>query len=88
MPHQGREACLSIAGEWAGPATICFADICPLCDDGDVDRDGDVDLYDFAWFQACFGSPGSGDCRCVDMDNDNDVDLDGFEDFLDALNGP
>jgi len=46
---------------------------------GDVDQDGDVDLIDFATFQACYtdvsGTP-SPDCDVCDFDGDGHVDTD------------
>ena len=81
--------CTSWPGEWAGPFTQCFADLCPICDDGDANQDSYVDLADYAKFQMCFGSPAAaGDCKCLDMDNDNDVDLDDCDRFEPALTGP
>jgi hypothetical protein len=55
------EDCIGFfSGEWAGPFTTCpivDTDLCPLCDDGDIDGDLDVDLYDFAAMQECFALP-------------------------------
>ena len=79
---------LNPPGTWAGPFTTCFPDLCPICDDGDFDRDGDVDLEDFADFQQCFGAPAGAVCKCLDMDNDNDVDTADLELFVDAVESP
>ena len=76
--------CTSAGGQWSGPLTVCFEGVCPLCDDGDADEDGDVDMHDFAWLQVCFGATGTGDCKCLDMDNDNNVDLDDNQLFFKA----
>jgi hypothetical protein len=51
---------------------------------GDLDRDDDVDLSDFAVFQNCYGGPNNppaGGCPepdFADMDGDNDVDVADF----------
>ena len=82
--------CTSWPGEWAGPFTTCFTDLCPVCDDGDPDQSGTVDMADFADLQMCFDGPlgGTGECKCLDMDNDNDVDRDDHDTFEQALTGP
>ena len=88
LDAQLESACTGAAGEWAGPFTTCppnHAYLCPICDDGDADRDGDVDLEDFAQFQICFNGPGGEDCKCLDMDNDIDVDLADYESFQSLL---
>ncbi len=51
----------------------------PVCDGGDTDDDGDLDLVDYSVFANCVGGPGtappSGECvRCFDYDGDGDVD--------------
>ena len=46
---------------------------------GDCDSDGDVDLDDFAEFEACLTGPGGGlsepACACFDFDYSGDIDL-------------
>jgi hypothetical protein len=45
---------------------------------GDLDEDGDVDLFDYAVFFSCVTAPGDPpepDCSSADMDEDGDVDL-------------
>ncbi len=46
---------------------------------GDCEDDGDVDLADYALFQACMtgpaGAPPTGDCRCFDVNRSGTVDL-------------
>ncbi len=59
---------------------------------GDLDGDNDVDLADFAAFQACFNGPnrtprGSG-CGGADGDLDGDVDLADFALFQACFHGP
>jgi len=60
----------------------------------DADADGDVDVNDFAVFQACFNGPGrpfvgSGrTCGCFDADGDRDVDVNDFAVFQACFNGP
>lgn len=59
--------------------------------DGDFDRDGDVDLDDFASFRACFGGAGKAvekDCYPGDFDGDGDVDLLDYRAFQVALTSP
>ncbi len=58
----------------------------------DLDRDGDVDLSDFAAFQLCFNGPNRSPtlptCTASDFDNDGDVDLADFAIFQTCFNGP
>lgn len=57
---------------------------------GDCDKDGDVDLDDFAGFSACLGGPGTGigaGCGCFDLNGDEDVDLLDFAEFQTAFTG-
>jgi len=64
----------------------------------DADRDGDVDVNDFAIFQACFNGAGKPypetlppaarqRCRCLDEDEDADVDVGDFAVFQACFNG-
>ena len=61
------------------------------CVPGDCDCDGDVDLHDFADFEACLEGPGSGlpqpDCACFDLDGNGDVELFDFAEFQLAFTG-
>ncbi len=50
----------------------------PVCDPGDADGDGDVDLDDFAILKRNFGTSEGADCSMGDFDEDGDVDLDDF----------
>ena len=58
---------------------------------GDCDFDGDVDLDDFADFEACLSGPGGGlpepSCACFDCDDSGDVDLEDFAAFQQAFTG-
>ncbi len=54
----------------------------------DCDEDGDVDLVDFAGFQACFGSPATGACACADINGDSAVDLADLDLFIGQMSGP
>ncbi len=59
---------------------------------GDGDLDADIDLADFAGFQACFGQPEGGDvpdeCQPFDFDKNNDVDLTDFAAFQELFATP
>jgi len=55
---------------------------------GDFDVDGDIDMSDFAAFQACFGLPSAGGCEPADMTGDELVDLTDFAAFSAVLSGP
>jgi hypothetical protein len=58
----------------------------------DLDKDGDVDLSDFSYFQSCFGGPNrppaQSGCDSADLDGDADVDLADFAVFQSCFNGP
>jgi PKD repeat protein len=63
----------------------------PSATKGDIDGDEDVDLDDYAVFQACLTGPG-GDitappCDLADLDVDGDVDEADFGEFKACLNG-
>jgi hypothetical protein len=57
-----------------------------------MDGDSDVDLSDFAFFQACFNGPNRpsplAECEPSDLDDDADVDLSDFSRFQACFNGP
>ncbi len=76
-------------GEW-DESDGTFSAVAPTAD-GDYDDDGDVDLKDFAGFQACIGSPATGDCgNAFEFTLDgiiNATDYAGFQAALDA-SGP
>ncbi len=58
---------------------------------GDCDGDGDVDLDDFADFNACLVGPDGGlgtGCECFDFDDDGDNDLNDFAEFQVNFTGP
>ncbi|MFH0982300.1 MAG: hypothetical protein V2A79_12275 [Planctomycetota bacterium] len=62
---------------------------CPPPGDGDFDKDGDVDLKDFAAFQVCFGSTGHlPTCSAGDFNGDGDVDLGDYHAFNLVITGP
>ncbi len=60
--------------------------------DHDYDDDGDVDLEDFAFFQACFTGadkgPAAAGCEVFFVDADYDIDDDDFFSFQQAFTGP
>jgi hypothetical protein len=56
----------------------------------DFDRDGDVDLDDFAVFRACFSGPAvayTGDCAKADFDHNGNVDQADFGIFQRCYSG-
>jgi len=58
------------------------------CLTGDFDLDGDVGLYDFAFFEACMSGPDEGvalPCAVADLDQDIDVDLADFRIFQNSF---
>ena len=73
----------SAAGFW-GPYTAAFLDV---CDAGDLDCNGAIDLADFAWLEACLAGPDvaipPAGCEPAqfdrsDLDGDTDVDVGDF----------
>ena len=74
--------------------TMSMGGMAFLPGEGDADRDGDVDLDDFAIFQSCFTGvldtrdPLPVACVFLDADDDNDLDLTDFADFQSAFTGP
>ena len=58
----------------------------------DVDSDGDMDLSDFAAFQACFSGNGvaftNESCAVLDADGDGDIDRRDFMIFQQVFTGP
>ncbi len=68
------------------------AQLVPAAKPADFDQDGDVDLEDFAAFQACFNGPNAppavGCSVPADLDGDGDVDLVDFSRFQACFNGP
>ncbi len=58
---------------------------------GDFDMDGDMDVQDFAVFQACFRGTGGGiepTCEPLDFDGNGDIDLSDHAEFIGVLSGP
>jgi hypothetical protein len=56
---------------------------------GDVDLDGDVDLFDSGELQRCFGlQPVDNDCLAFDLDQTGDVGLSDFAIMEPNLTGP
>ena len=65
-------------------------DLTPSVANGDGDRDGDVDLQDFAAFQRCFAGPGSpeSDCQPLDLLPDFEINLADLPAFQKRMSGP
>jgi hypothetical protein len=66
---------------------------CSTFGPGDHDGDGDVDLYDYSWFQACFSGDGYAyptgmACAYFDFDEDGDVDRTDYAEFHALFGGP
>ena len=73
--------CQLIGGLYAGDGTDCNTFNCGTLCRGDLDGDGDVDVFDFGAFAPNFGTI-SGASRCQgDMDCDGDVDVFDFGAF-------
>lgn len=70
---------------------VKFVSAAPPSIDADLDGDRDVDLADFAFFQACVtgadAGPVAGACAFSDFDADRDVDQADFGAFQRCLNG-
>ena len=82
------DACDQCAGTPAGQRVDRFG-----CVAWDLDNDLDVDVADFAQFQACFNGPdqpppGPAWCPRCDGDADGDVDVNDFAAFQLCFNGP
>ncbi|MFQ5491321.1 MAG: M1 family metallopeptidase [Phycisphaerae bacterium] len=76
-------------GVAGGPAVVSFS---VICDWGDSDCDGDVDLKDFARFQSCHtgtgGGPPANGCAMMRLDAGTEVDLNDFRQFIALMQGP
>lgn len=63
--------------------------VCNDVGDGDFDMDGDVDLVDFAEFQACWGASSPlGACGAGDLNGDASVGSGDLSQFATQLGGP
>jgi len=65
------------AGKWCHEST----DACIPYGNGDFDADNDVDLYDFRYFQKCFGHIADPLCQPANINGDGMVDLDDYAAF-------
>jgi hypothetical protein len=63
-------------------------DTCILYGDGDFDNDGDVDLFDFGWFQWCCDGTAHNACEPANFSGDEKVDLADYAGFEAVLGGP
>jgi len=83
--------CESLGGVFRGHGTSCALLSCPPPFKPDHDMDGDVDLEDFAWFQACLSGTKvtpTIPCQVADLDDDTDVDSADLLAFITCLSGP
>ena len=55
---------------------------------GDLDNDGDVDMFDFSAFQVCFGQSATGECELCNLAGGDVIDLDDFALLAAAMGGP
>ncbi|UCF33676.1 MAG: hypothetical protein JSV78_15225, partial [Phycisphaerales bacterium] len=69
-------------------AVIVMDISCAVSASGDFDRDGDVDLEDFAAFARCYGQPADGPCGAGNMAGGDTIDLDDYAMFYGAMTGP
>jgi hypothetical protein len=74
------------------PGTPCLESAChDGCLIGDTDGDGDMDLFDYAGLQSCFGETNPEKPGCSDLfnfDDDQDVDVRDFREFCERGHGP
>ena len=88
--HCAGDVCISdaspcLANEWCDES----ASQCVMHGSGDFDVDGDIDLRDFAAFQACFGAMANEACRPGNLTGLNaDIDSADFGAFAAELTGP
>jgi len=66
----------SLGGVWIDDVQLVSAG--GVCNPGDADGDGDVDLDDFVILKNNFGTTDGATCAEGDFDGDGDVDLDDF----------
>jgi hypothetical protein len=73
----------------AGSIPCLIGSVSEVTIPGDMDNDGDVDLFDYAAFQTCVtgidGGPASQECAPGDFDFDDDIDLIDFAGFQAAF---
>ncbi len=89
---EGSYRCMVSADCGSLPSDVALLDVyTPPPIPGDFDGDGDVDLDDFAFLQACFtGSgvaPTQPQCNDADFDVDEDVDAVDLNRFLNCFSG-
>ncbi|MFW6154921.1 MAG: hypothetical protein ACOC95_06875 [Planctomycetota bacterium] len=65
-----------LGGVWIDDVQVSSG--APVCNPGDADGDGDVDLDDFVILKNNFGVAEGATCDMGDFDGDGDVDLDDF----------
>ncbi len=85
--------CQALGGTWKGSASTCASRICSPNPFADKDRDGDVDMNDFAAFQRCVttgaGSPAVRvGCGSFDWNSDGAIDQADLDKFVLCASAP
>ncbi len=75
-----------LTGEHVAYAALQSAMVWPRVPD--FDGDGDVDLKDFAGFQACYGQPATGTCLNAELTGDGVIDAADVPCFVGRVQGP
>lgn len=70
-------------GTWCDEGTAA----CQAYGNGDLDSDGDMDLRDFALFQACYGAPAGPACWPANLTGDALIDAADLAAFVGGLSG-
>ncbi len=65
-----------------------MANTCVPYGDGDFDADGDIDLTDFALFQACYAQSATPGCEPANITGDRFIDDNDLAAFVALLAGP
>jgi hypothetical protein len=84
--YQSRQINVGVAGSPVDQLALLLPTGAVL---GDHEPDGDVDMSDYLWYQACLGqSPVPNECRILDFSADEQLNLSDWPAFAAALAGP